>query len=76
MPHHLEPVPPGPADEPLRSLWSDDDATAYEDDPGGLEGEVFPPVARPTWWRWVAIAVIVAMVLAGPFAYVLSKLLS
>jgi hypothetical protein len=32
-------------------------------------------LSRPPWWRWVAIAVIVAMVVAGPLAYVLAKLL-
>jgi hypothetical protein len=34
------------------------------------------PLVRPAWWRWVAIAVILALVVAGPFAVVLFKLLS
>jgi hypothetical protein len=33
------------------------------------------PLVRPAWWRWVAIAVIVAMVAAGPLAFALSRLL-
>lgn len=34
------------------------------------------PLVRPAWWRWVAILVIVAMAVAGPFAFALYKLLS
>ncbi len=34
------------------------------------------PIARPSWWRWVAIAIVVAMVVATPFAYALYRLLS
>jgi hypothetical protein len=30
---------------------------------------------RPRWWRWVAIVVIAGLVVATPFAYVLSRLL-
>jgi hypothetical protein len=44
-----------------------------------LEGRDHPsaaPLVRPVWWRWVAIAVVVAMILAGPIAFVLSRLLS
>lgn len=40
------------------------------DDPSGA------PLVRPVWWRWVAIAVVVALVVAGPIAFVLSRLLS
>jgi hypothetical protein len=32
------------------------------------------PVRRP-WWRWVALIVVVALVVATPFAYALSRLL-
>jgi hypothetical protein len=66
--HHLEPVPsepPGSVD-PL----DPSDAWSAEDE----EEELRSPV-RPAWWRWVAIAVILAMVVAGPFAYVLFKVL-
>lgn len=34
------------------------------------------PIRRAAWWRWVAIIVALAMVVATPFAYVLSRLLS
>lgn len=42
------------------------------DDPDEIS-EAFPP--RPAWWRWVAIVVVVAMVVATPFAYALYLLL-
>jgi hypothetical protein len=68
MPHHLEPVstvdPDGswsPPDDPDDGDWGDD-------------GEPTPR-ARPSWWRWVAIAVALAMILATPFAYALDRLL-
>jgi hypothetical protein len=66
VPNHLEPVPP--------------------DRPGDAPSEVFDelelgfeepePIVRPAWWRWVAIAVIVAMAVAGPFAFALYELFS
>jgi hypothetical protein len=34
------------------------------------------PIPRSAWWRWVAIIVVLAMVVATPFAYLLSRLLS
>jgi hypothetical protein len=34
------------------------------------------PIRRSAWWRWVAIIVVLAMVVATPFAYLLSRLLS
>lgn len=34
------------------------------------------PLRRSAWWRWVAIIVALAMVIATPFAYVLSRLLT
>ena len=33
------------------------------------------PIRRSVWWRWVAIIVVLSMV-ATPFAYILSRLLS
>lgn len=66
MPHHLEPVePPDSVD------WDDDEPFEALESGDGLE-----PIVRPAWWRWVAIAVIVAMVVAGPFAYAIFKLLN
>lgn len=51
--------------------------------PGSGEDDVEPfgldddePIRRAAWWRWVAIIVALAMVVATPFAYVLSRLLS
>jgi hypothetical protein len=40
------------------------------------DGEDDEPIRRSGWWRWVAIIVVLAMVVATPFAYVLSRLLS
>jgi len=51
---------PGPGDE---------NALAFD----GGEDE---PIPRSAWWRWVAIIVVLAMVVATPFAYALSRLLS
>ena len=36
---------------------------------------VDPPPGRPAWWRWVAVVVVVAMVVATPFIYALYRLL-
>jgi hypothetical protein len=33
------------------------------------------PLRRPVWWRWVAIVVVVALVVATPFAYALYRVL-
>jgi hypothetical protein len=63
VPHHLEPVPR--PERPVAPETGHPDPTADE----------HAPLVRPPWWRWVAIAVIVAMVVAGPVAFVLSKLL-
>ena len=51
---------PGNGDEDLLAFDVDDDE----------------PIRRPAWWRWVAIIVVLAMVVATPFAYALSRLLS
>jgi len=39
------------------------------------EEQWLTPAHRPPWWRWVAIAVILALVVATPFAYALHQLL-
>jgi len=63
--HHLESVPaPGEHEDP----W-------FEADDPGFDGGWFDPIPRPPWWRWVALVVILALVVATPFAYVLSLLL-
>jgi hypothetical protein len=33
------------------------------------------PAARPPWWRWIAVIVVVALVVATPFAYALYRIL-
>ena len=60
MTHHLGSVPFDREEDPVAG-WSDADDE---------------PLVRPAWWRWVAVAVIVAMVVAGPFAYAIYKLLT
>ena len=54
--------------EPIPSL-GDDDVEAF-----GVDDDV--PLRRSAWWRWVAIIVALAMVIATPFAYLLSRLLA
>jgi hypothetical protein len=45
-------------------------------EPSDLEGlGEFEPLRRPTWWRWVALAVVVALIVATPLAYGISILL-
>jgi hypothetical protein len=63
---HLEPVP----DPPERS------GTPFDDD-GGWDGsdDDLEPLRRPAWWRWVAVVVVIAMVVATPVAYALYLLL-
>jgi len=39
------------------------------------EEQWLTPAHRPPWWRWVAIAVILALIVATPFAYALHQLL-
>jgi len=51
---------PGPGDEDLLALDGEDDE----------------PIRPSAWWRWVAIIVVLAMLVASPFAYALSRLLS
>jgi hypothetical protein len=53
------------------------------DDEGPFAAEPFgdepfddqPMQPRAAWWRWVAILVALALVVATPFAFVLSRLL-
>ncbi len=59
MSHHLDPVPEVPEDE---ASWFD-------------EEEDWEPLRRPVWWRWVAVGLVLALVVATPFAYALYRLL-
>jgi hypothetical protein len=43
-------------------------------DPFGVDDEL-EPLVRPSWWRWVAVIVVLALVVATPFAYALYRLL-
>jgi hypothetical protein len=43
-----------------------EDVPAFDED--------VPPV-RSAWWRWVALIVVVALVVATPFAFALYRLL-
>ena len=69
MTHHLQRVPDDEAERLLRSSDPSDDPL------GVLEDLELAPIRRPTWWRWVALAVVVALVVATPLAYVISLLL-
>ena len=62
MSRHLEPVP-DPSEDAPASLGDDDGSDGFDD---GLE-----PLRRPAWWRWVAVVVVIAMVVATPMAYAL-----
>jgi hypothetical protein len=33
------------------------------------------PMASPPWWRWMAMIVVAALIVATPFAYVLFRVL-
>ena len=51
---------PGPGEDDVEAFGLDEDER----------------IRRSAWWRWVAIIVALAMVVATPFAYVLSRVLS
>ena len=65
---HLEPVPSGAPEGELEPFGDDD---PFGDDPDASYGTL----ARPPWWRAVAVVVVVAMVVATPFAYALFVIL-
>ncbi len=59
----------------LRPVPDDDDlARRYSDEREDLPWDDGAPLERPTWWRWVAIAVVIALVVATPVAYAWSVL--
>ncbi len=55
----MDPVPDVPEDE---ASWLDDE-------------EEWEPLERPVWWRWVAVGLVLALVVATPFAYALYRIL-
>jgi hypothetical protein len=75
MSNHLHPVPeeaePGPDEASGLARRSPDEAS-WEDELSALD---FEPIARPRWWRWVALIVVLALVVATPVAYGISVLL-
>ena len=46
-----------------------------EDDIGWFDDGCHEPLRRPVWWRWVAIVVVIALVVATPAAYALYRVL-
>jgi hypothetical protein len=63
---HLQPI--GEDEEP-----SAEDLARWGEDATDWDEEV-APIERPDWWRWVAIAVVLALVIATPVAYLWSVL--
>jgi hypothetical protein len=64
--HHLHPIPDD--EEP-----SAEDLGRWGEDVTDWDEEV-APIVRPTWWRWVALAVVISLVVATPVAYAWSVL--
>jgi hypothetical protein len=73
--------PPGYQDGESDDFDADDldpdDLDPDDLDPDDLDPDEWSePITRPTWWRWVALIVVMAMVVATPFAYALYLLLN
>ena len=66
MTDHLRPI--GEDEEP-----SAEDLARWGEDATDWDEEV-ARIGRPPWWRWVAIAVVLALVLGTPVAYAWSVL--
>lgn len=50
----------------------EDELDPFTDDPVGDDADAaYRAPARPPWWRLVAIVIVIAMVVATPFAYAL-----
>jgi hypothetical protein len=64
--HHLQPI--GEDEEP-----SAEDLARWGEDATDSDEEL-APIGRPPWWRWVAIALVLALVLGTPVAYAWSVL--
>ena len=52
--------------DPFRELPDDETEWLKDDDQ--------PAGQRPAWWRWVALVLVIALVVATPFVYALSRL--
>lgn len=46
-----------------------------EDDFDWFDDRADRPLRRPVWWRWVAVVVVIALVVATPVAYALYRVL-
>ena len=46
-----------------------------EDDFDWFDDGAEEPLRRPVWWRWVALVVVIALVVATPVAYALYRIL-
>jgi hypothetical protein len=46
-----------------------------EDDFDRFDSGADEPLRRPVWWRWVAVVVVIALVVATPVAYALYRVL-
>ena len=46
-----------------------------EDEISWFDDGADEPLRRPVWWRWVAVVVVIAMVVATPVAYALYRVL-
>lgn len=46
-----------------------------EDDLHWFDDRADEPLRRPVWWRWVAVVVVIALVVATPVAYALYRVL-
>lgn len=70
VPRHLRRLPEEPPNDPGTPGPGD---VSFLD---RLDEDELGPLVRPNWWRWVAIAVIIAMIVAGPVAFALYRALT
>lgn len=64
VPDHLRRVSDDDPESWEPSSWARDLGYAAE-----ASDDEHEPITRPTWWRWVAIAVVIAMVVGTPIVY-------
>jgi hypothetical protein len=60
---------------PCVDRYPEPGAELPEDDFDWFDDGPDEPLRRPVWWRWVAIVVVIAMVVATPVAYALYRIL-